>query len=129
MLSFMRESCLRKILLLSLLVLGGCAENIPTTFPLETFLSLTNSTYLTRSEAIVRVAGADCGEMGTLVVLGDAGDSATQAMNNAALKLDAELFRTGANAYVIDGYRWIEPPTRPTATQLELSVRSLVCSA
>lgn len=117
------------MLLLSLLVLGGCAETIPVTLPFETFLTLTDSTYLTRSEAIVRVAGADCGEMGALVVLGDASDSADQAMHNTALKLDAELFRTGANAYVIDGYRWLESQTRASAMQLELSVRSLICSA
>jgi hypothetical protein len=128
-LSFKLESSRRIILLLSLLVLGGCAETIPVTLPFETFLTLTDSTYLTRSEAIVRVAGADCGEMGALVVLGDAAGSADQAMNNAALKLDSELFRTGANAYVIDGYRWLESPNRASAMQLELSVRSFICSA
>ncbi len=147
-----RASSFPHTLWLCLSLLGGCATqpaildggaldgaaSIPATFPFETFLTLTGSTYVTRSEAIVRVAGADCGEMGLLTILGEAGASADQAMEAAAHRLDAELFRSGANAYAIEGYRWIAPPTDPAASpsaispsaiQLELSVKSLICSA
>jgi LysR substrate binding domain len=103
-----------KALLLSLPLLIGCAsqapspENadaLPTTFPYETFLEMTNSTCLARAEATVRVAGAVCGEMSSLTDTGPAA-TADEALKNAATQLDADLFRMGANAYAIEAYQW-----------------------
>lgn len=104
----------RKALLLSLPLLIGCApqapspENadaLPAAFPYETFLEMTNSTYLARAEATVRVAGAVCGEMSSLTGTGPAAATADEALKNAATQLDADLFRMGANAYAIEAYQ------------------------
>ena len=106
----------RKALLLSLPLLIGCAsqapspENadaLPPTFPYETFLEMENSTYLDRAEATVRVAGADCVEMSSLTDTGPAATTADEALKNAAMQLDADLFMMGANAYVIEAYQWL----------------------
>jgi len=119
-------------LLLSLLVSCACLppaseQNPAAAIALtdDNFFGLVTAEHVHRADANARVAMAECAGIGALSVEG-AGDSAEQALQDAAVQLQRALGRTGANAYAVESQRW---ERTAGVMRLVLGVQGLICSA
>ena len=126
---------MKHTLFVSLMALGtlftGCANNynagrdMPMNVFLDLFPPLLDARYMTGAEATVEVSQGECVALSDHTIRAATSFSLKGDMQKGADDLAGRIKNTGGNAYVLNGFRWLDTST--LYTQLHIDASSFLC--